>query len=67
MEGITANGRCVVRVRAHALPAALATLLDDNHDLLRQAALAGPEPEQQVSGLVTWPLHHVLEALTQEL
>ena len=50
VEGITANGRCVVRVKARPLPAALAALLDDNHDLLRQAVQAGPAsfPEHEV-------------------
>ena len=36
VEGRTANGRCVVRVRAHALPQAFAAALDEHEPLLRR-------------------------------
>lgn len=37
VEASTANGRCTIRVRAHPIPASIASLLDDNGLLLRTA------------------------------
>lgn len=41
VEGTTANGRCTLRVRAHPLPAAAASALEDSAELLRRMLAAG--------------------------
>ena len=46
VEGTTANGRCTIRVRAHPLPAVLASILHDNAGQL-QAAVQGNSRQQQ--------------------
>ena len=48
VEGITANGRCALRIRAQPLPASIAALLDDAQDVLRQALQAGQQESAQV-------------------
>ena len=60
VEARTANGICVIRARAHPLPAALATTLDTHADVLQrmlivQGAQLGPAASSAVN-------HHVLDA-----
>ena len=60
MEARTANGICVIRARAHPLPAALATTLDTHADVLqRMLIVQGAQPGPAASSAVT---HHVLDA-----
>ena len=43
VEGRTANGRCTVRTRVHALPPTLASALDENEATLRRVLVARSE------------------------
>ena len=47
IQGVTASGRCALRVRAQPLPATIAAMLDDAQELLRKA-LAGRQESEQV-------------------
>lgn len=50
MEGTTANGRCTLRVRAHPLPAAAASALEDSAELLRRMLAAGRDGDLGATG-----------------
>ena len=47
VEGRTANGRCIIRVKAHALPRPLPAVLEDNESLLRRALAARNREEAE--------------------
>jgi len=60
VEGRTANGRCTIRARVHALPPTLASALDENEATLRRVLVArseetGEQPLQAGGGLPHLP------------